>query len=103
MSYVNNKLHAVNVLLTCAMCLLSCQPSGLIEADLTNLKSSEKRISADELYTTIKTIALEETEKSLLSYPTLIAIGDTDLIVADRNELLRFDREGKYKNNIGVF
>lgn len=103
MSCINNHSLSLFTLLASLVCLFSCQTPDVIEADLTNLKGNEHRLSAEEVYVSVQATALETSQQCLLSYPSLIAFTDSDMMVTDRNEILRFGRDGTYKNHIGVY
>lgn len=85
-----------------AFCLFSCiREKKEATIDLTGIGKNEQVVSAESIYSSIKFIPLETNEESVLSSPNVFGMDDDNVLIWDKDEILRFDSNGKFLNRIG--
>lgn len=83
-------------------CLFSCiREKKEATIDLTGIGKNEQVVSAESIYSSVKFIPLETNEESVLSSPNVFGMDDDNVLIWDKDEILRFDLDGKFLNRIG--
>ena len=86
--------------LTLVLLVLACTTTSN-HPDISNLEGCEIQAKACDVFSSVKTIALETTDSCILSNPSLVDFCDDGIFVWDKNVVYRFDGNGRFVNHIG--
>lgn len=90
--------------LVATLVLAACgqQESEPGRIDLTRLDTEEARLTARDLFASVEYIPLETRPECLLGSTAIMAVDDSNVLVWQGNDVLRFSRDGSFLNKVGT-